>query len=125
RAGRGEGRSLKISQRIDDLRGMLNRSGISLKASKSAVLSEATNYIAQLQQRHVFLEAERIQLLQMVQTYHQAAGGAGGASVAPATAAAATAAATGLRVFPPALSLLPGQLQPPPTRVGGAGGGVG
>ena len=52
-------RSLKISQRIEELRLMLSQFGVDVKTSKSAVLSEATDYIAHLQRQHAQSEAER------------------------------------------------------------------
>ncbi|CAN0507468.1 unnamed protein product, partial [Ectocarpus sp. 8 AP-2014] len=63
RNAREQKRSLKISQRIEDLRRMLSQFGVDVKASKSAVLSEATDYIAHLQRQHAQSEAERARIL--------------------------------------------------------------
>lgn len=69
RNAREQKRSLKITQRIEDLRRMLSQFGVDVKTSKSAVLSEATDYIAHLQRQQVHFEAERARMLQLL---HQA-----------------------------------------------------
>ncbi|CAM9199710.1 unnamed protein product [Scytosiphon promiscuus] len=86
RNAREQKRSLKISQRIEDLRRMLSQFGVDVKASKSAVLSEATDYIAHLQRQHAQSEAERARILQLL---HNA--NSGSSLTTPAVAAAAAA----------------------------------
>lgn len=66
-------RSLKISQRIEELRRMLSQFGVDVKTSKSAVLSEATDYIAHLQRQHAQFEAERARILQLLHNAKAAA----------------------------------------------------
>ncbi|KAG5180422.1 hypothetical protein JKP88DRAFT_166633 [Tribonema minus] len=111
RNAREQKRSLKISQRIDELRLLLRQSGISVKNSKSHVLQEGTNLIKLLLRQQGALEAERAHMLGLVQmlsaggnTQGGARGGGGGggadsqAQMQQAAAAAAqekaTAAAT-------------------------------
>lgn len=89
RNAREQKRSLKISQRIEDLRRMLSQFGVDVKTSKSAVLSEATEYIAHLQRQQVHFEAERARMLQLLHQANQR-NGAAGASAAPAGSAPAT-----------------------------------
>lgn len=89
RNAREQKRSLKISQRIEDLRRMLSQFGVDVKTSKSAVLSEATEYIAHLQRQQVHFEAERARMLQLLHQANQR-NGAAGTSAAPAGSAPAT-----------------------------------
>lgn len=83
-------RSLKISQRIEDLRRMLSQFGVDVKTSKSAVLSEATDYIAHLQRQHAQSEAERARILQLL---YNARSGSTASAASPAAAAAGRPAA--------------------------------
>lgn len=76
---------------------MLNQFGVDVKASKSAVLSEATDYIAHLQRQHAHSEAERARMLQLLHAANRGAtlpasdgvggpgagGGGGGVATAP------------------------------------------
>lgn len=80
RNAREQKRSLKISQRIEDLRRMLSQFGVDVKTSKSAVLSEATDYIAHLQRQQAHAEAERARLLQLLHQANQRAAAAGALS---------------------------------------------
>eukprot|EP00903_Cladosiphon_okamuranus_P014393 g13361.t1 len=105
RNAREQKRSLKISQRIEDLRRMLSQFGVDVKTSKSAVLSEATDYIAHLQRQQAQYEAERARLLQLL---HNATAG----SAAAAIAAAATGRAGGVRT-----AAHGGAVKPPPSGV--------
>ncbi|CAM9730266.1 unnamed protein product [Phaeothamnion confervicola] len=93
RNAREQKRSLKISQKIEELRKILRGSGVPAKSSKSSILHEATIYIRQLQRRQAQVEQEREQFLQLLQQET----GRGGGSGAPATAPACGG-------FPPSIS---------------------
>ena len=122
----GEYRSLKISQRIEDLRLMLSQFGVDVKTSKSAVLSEATDYIAHLRRQHAQSEAERARILQLLQNAQRGVGttdgkpstapacsAAGGAGIAGGPASTAPSAAA---TPAPAPTTHPGRtVKPPPT----------
>lgn len=54
---------------------MLTQFGVDVKASKSAVLSEATDYIAHLQRQQAQFEAERARLLTLLQNSTRGAAG--------------------------------------------------
>ncbi|CAB1117803.1 unnamed protein product [Ectocarpus sp. CCAP 1310/34] len=112
RNAREQKRSLKISQRIEDLRRMLSQFGVDVKASKSAVLSEATDYIAHLQRQHAQSEAERARILQLLHNSRAAS---------PSSAAAAAAGRT---VKPPP-SGVPAPALPTQHGAGDRGAGVG
>ncbi|KAL3810615.1 hypothetical protein ACHAXA_006045 [Cyclostephanos tholiformis] len=61
-------RSLKITQQIHELRGLLSMGGVIVpKGTKSTILTEAANYIRLLQQQAYHLEIEKAQLVQEVQ----------------------------------------------------------
>ncbi|CBN76935.1 n/a [Ectocarpus siliculosus] len=121
RNAREQKRSLKISQRIEDLRRMLSQFGVDVKASKSAVLSEATDYIAHLQRQHAQSEAERARILQLLHNSRAASP----SSAAAAAAAAGAGTAAGRTVKPPP-SGAPAPALPPQQHGGGdRGAGVG
>lgn len=61
-------RSLKITQQIHELRGLLSMGGVIVpKGTKSTILTEAANYIRILQQQAYRLEMDKAQLVQEVQ----------------------------------------------------------
>lgn len=61
-------RSLKITQQIHELRGLLSMGGVIVpKGTKSTILTEAANYIRLLQQQAYRLEMDKAQLVQEVQ----------------------------------------------------------
>mmetsp|Transcript_31954 Transcript_31954/g.93968 ORF Transcript_31954/g.93968 Transcript_31954/m.93968 type:complete len:525 (+) Transcript_31954:4605-6179(+) len=61
-------RSLRISAQINELRALLSTGGVIVpKGTKSAVLSEAANYIRMLQQHQYKSEIDRAQLIQQMQ----------------------------------------------------------
>jgi len=61
-------RSFRISKQIDELRVLLSSGGVIVpKGTKSAVLSEAANYIRMLQQHQYKSEIDRAQLIQQMQ----------------------------------------------------------
>ena len=83
---------------------MLTQFGVDVKASKSAVLSEATDYIAHLQRQQAQFEAERARLLTLLQnakneaaarvTSISSSGGVGGGEAINSAAALVAAAST-------------------------------
>lgn len=61
-------RSLKITQQIHELRGLLSMGGVIVpKGTKSTILTEAANYIRIIQQQAYRLEMDKAQLVQEVQ----------------------------------------------------------
>mmetsp|Transcript_30948 Transcript_30948/g.74783 ORF Transcript_30948/g.74783 Transcript_30948/m.74783 type:complete len:425 (-) Transcript_30948:272-1546(-) len=61
-------RSLKITQQIHELRGLLSMGGVIVpKGTKSTILSECANYIRLLQQHQYRSEMDKAQLVQEVQ----------------------------------------------------------
>ena len=90
---------------------MLSQFGVDVKTSKSAVLSEATDYIAHLQRQQAQSEAERARLLQLL---HNTTAG----SSAAAIAAAATGRGGGLRAATAGTTAPHGRtVKPPPSGV--------
>jgi PAS domain-containing protein len=68
RNAREKERSLRISQQINELRGLLSNGGVVVpKGTKSSVLTEAANYIRMLQQHQYRSEIDRQQLVQQMQ----------------------------------------------------------
>ncbi|KAG5188715.1 hypothetical protein JKP88DRAFT_303928 [Tribonema minus] len=92
RNAREQRRSLKISQKIDELRALLRQSGVMVKSSKSNILQEATQLICALQRRQALLEGERNHLLQLVQGLSGSSSAQAAQPAAAATAGAAAAA---------------------------------
>ncbi|CAM9393976.1 unnamed protein product, partial [Ectocarpus fasciculatus] len=125
RNAREQKRSLKISQRIEDLRRMLSQFGVDVKASKSAVLSEATDYIAHLQRQHAQSEAERARILQLLHNARAASPSAAAAAAAAAVAAGAGTAAGRTVKPPPSGAPAPAVLPPQHGGGGDRGAGVG
>lgn len=96
---------------------MLSQFGVDVKASKSAVLSEATDYIAHLQRQHAQSEAERARILQLLHNSRAS-------SPSSAAAAAGAGTAAGRTVKPPP-SGVPDPALPPQHGGGDRGAGVG
>ena len=68
RNAREKERSCRIAKQIDDLRSLLSNGGVIVaKGTKSAVLSEAAEYINMLQQQQCQWEMDRQALIQQVQ----------------------------------------------------------
>eukprot|EP00934_Nitzschia_sp_Nitz4_P000607 Nitzschia sp. Nitz4//scaffold288_size23661//20146//22129//NITZ4_008472-RA/size23661-processed-gene-0.42-mRNA-1//1//CDS//3329545806//607//frame0 len=67
RNAREKARSMRIAKKIEEIREVLHQGGVVLpKGTKSTVLSEASRYMRQLQDKHRRLEGERLSLMQQV-----------------------------------------------------------
>lgn len=104
---------------------MLSQFGVDVKTSKSAVLSEATDYIAHLQRQQAQSEAERARLLQLL--HNSTAGSSAAAIAAAATGRGGVRPATGAPAHgrtvkpPPSGVPLPLEVGRPPAAAAAAG----